>query len=132
MDTAPAIAHLVEHLQMIVECCRHQVVPGSIPGRRIIFLTEVAWSGSDARSSRSARPGVQTARAAQEPQHGESRTPGREHIAGSVTARSTPESWQNGHREIWNSQPSDLESDALPLRHLADVSWRPNLGIHTA
>ena len=31
----PAIAQLVEHLT--VDCCRNQMVPGSIPGGRILF-----------------------------------------------------------------------------------------------
>ncbi len=35
----PAIAQLAEHLT--VEACRYQMVPGSIPGRRIIVTG--AW-----------------------------------------------------------------------------------------
>ena len=35
LDSKPAIAQLVEHLT--VECCSNQMVPGSIPGGRILL-----------------------------------------------------------------------------------------------
>ena len=37
----PAIAQLVEHLT--VDCCRNQMVPGSIPGGRILIPLEWAF-----------------------------------------------------------------------------------------
>ena len=36
MQNKPAIAQLVEHLT--VECCFNQMVPGSIPGGRILSM----------------------------------------------------------------------------------------------
>ena len=39
-STKPAIAQLVEHLT--VDCCRYQMVPGSIPGGQIFALTRRA------------------------------------------------------------------------------------------
>ena len=42
----PVIAQLVEHLT--VESCRHQMVPGSIPGDRIVF--EVAFEQGASRA----------------------------------------------------------------------------------
>ena len=39
----PAIAQLVEHLT--VDCCRNQMVPGSIPGGRI--LISLGWAFCD-------------------------------------------------------------------------------------
>ena len=40
MANRPAIAQLVEHLT--VECCSYQMVPGSIPGGRILISSVVA------------------------------------------------------------------------------------------